>query len=85
VREGMGELIDAAEPEALTHALERAWVTPYDRVRMRVWAETFGPERFARELRAWVDKSLTGGPARGPRARDAAWGAAKRAGLARYA
>ena len=81
VREGMGELVESAEPEEFTRALQRAWVTSYDRVQMRRWAERFAPERFAAQLRSWVDACLAGGPhSQGRVVRDSA----KRSGLARY-
>jgi glycosyltransferase involved in cell wall biosynthesis len=59
VQKGMGELVEDTDPGLFAAALRRAWSSTYDRALLRERAATFGPERFARELRAWVDACLS--------------------------
>ena len=54
-----GVLVDEASPEALADGLRRALATSFDSAAIRRQAERFGRERFAAEIRACIEETLT--------------------------
>jgi glycosyltransferase involved in cell wall biosynthesis len=59
VHEGMGELVDEPNVDALASAILAVWHRDYDRPRLQRYAARFAPARFRAELERWVTQQVT--------------------------